>query len=147
MLRLRCCLPPPIKISGYVPGLALSNKAPSSPKLKYETVYVSGIFVKFECQARLHERKASPHRREAPLLTTFWRLFWFNGYMRQNTCYYHNLKWTLTGMWSRKSHHPTPTPTPTPGNFDYPTSTPTPTPTPDQLRPSAVLLKLIIFFR
>jgi len=32
-----------------------------------------------------------------------------------------------TGLWSRKSHHPTPTPSP--GNFDYPTPTPTPTPT------------------
>jgi len=41
-----------------------------------------------------------------------------------------------TGLWSRKSHHPTPTP----GNFDYPTPTPTPTPTPDRLRPSAVLV-------
>ena len=41
-----------------------------------------------------------------------------------------------SGLWSRKSRHPTPTPTP--GNFDYPT--PTPTPTPDRLRPSAVLV-------
>jgi len=43
-----------------------------------------------------------------------------------------------TGLWSRKSRHPTPTP----GNFDYPTPTPTPipTPTPDRLRPSAVLV-------
>jgi len=39
-----------------------------------------------------------------------------------------------TGLWSRKSRHPTPTP----GNFDYPT--PTPTPTPGRLRPSAVLV-------
>jgi len=37
-----------------------------------------------------------------------------------------------SGLWSRKSCHPTPTP----GNFDYPT----PTPTPGRLRPSAVLL-------
>jgi len=41
-----------------------------------------------------------------------------------------------SGLWSRKSRHPTPTP----GNFDYPTPTPTPTPTPDRLRPSAVLV-------
>jgi len=43
-----------------------------------------------------------------------------------------------SGLWSRKSRHPTPTPTP--GNFDYPTPTPTPTPTPGRLRPSAVLV-------
>jgi len=35
-----------------------------------------------------------------------------------------------SGLWSRKSRHPTPTP----GNFDYPT------PTPGRLRPSAVLV-------
>jgi len=36
-------------------------------------------FVKIECQAPLHERKAHPHKRKSPLLTTFWRRFclWF----------------------------------------------------------------------
>jgi len=39
-------------------GLAPPDKAPIPPKLKYETLHISGIFVKFECQAPLHERKA-----------------------------------------------------------------------------------------
>jgi len=36
---------------GALVGLARPNKAPSPPKLKYETQLVSGNFVKFECQA------------------------------------------------------------------------------------------------
>jgi len=52
------------------------NKAPSTPKLKFETLKISGIFVKFECQAPLQERKAPRYKRKAPLLTTFWRRFW-----------------------------------------------------------------------
>ena len=43
--------------------LSPRNKAPRPPKLKYETLYISGIFVKLECQAPLHERKP-----------TYWRL-------------------------------------------------------------------------
>jgi len=36
---------------GALVGLAPPNKAPSPTKLKHETPHVSGIFVKFECQA------------------------------------------------------------------------------------------------
>ena len=44
---------------GALVVLAPPDKAPIPPKLKYETLHISGIFVKFECQAPLHERKAS----------------------------------------------------------------------------------------
>jgi len=37
--------------------------------LKYETLSISGIFVKIKCQAPLHERKAPPHKCKFPLLT------------------------------------------------------------------------------
>jgi len=40
----------PVATGGLV-GLAPPNKAPSHPKLKYETLQTSAIFVKFECQA------------------------------------------------------------------------------------------------
>jgi len=56
-------------------GFNPQNTAPSPHKLKYETLYISGIFVKFECQAPLHERKAPLHKCKAHLLTTFWRRF------------------------------------------------------------------------
>jgi len=47
--------------------------------MKYETLYISGKFVKFECQAHLHKRKA-------PLLTPFWRRFCIGLLMwRKNT--------------------------------------------------------------
>jgi len=52
---------------GTLVGLAPPNKSPSPPKLKYETPWGSGTFVKFECQAPPHKRKA--------LLTTFWQRF------------------------------------------------------------------------
>ena len=38
---------------GALVGLAPPDKAPIPPKLKYETLQISGIFVKFECQAHL----------------------------------------------------------------------------------------------
>jgi len=31
-------------------GLSPSKQSSKPPKLKYETLYISGIFVKFECQ-------------------------------------------------------------------------------------------------
>jgi len=52
-------------------GLALQNKPPSPPKLKSETLQVSGIFVKFEYHAPLHERKIPPHKRKAPPIDDF----------------------------------------------------------------------------
>ena len=36
---------------GALVGLVPPNKAPTPPKLKYETLQISEIFVKFECQA------------------------------------------------------------------------------------------------
>jgi len=50
-------------IQDYADGLKLlsaSHKQSSKPpKLKYETPYISGIYVKFECQAPLSKRKAT----------------------------------------------------------------------------------------
>ena len=44
---------------GDLVGLAPPNKAPSPPNWNMKH-YVSGMFVKFECQAPLHKRKAPP---------------------------------------------------------------------------------------
>jgi len=46
-------VPPP---RGALLGLAPPEKAPIHPKLKYETLHNSGMFVKFECQAPLERR-------------------------------------------------------------------------------------------
>jgi len=38
---------------GALVGLTLPDKVPIPPKLKYETLHISGIMVKFECEAPL----------------------------------------------------------------------------------------------
>jgi len=86
---------------GALVGLAPPNNAPSPPKLKYETLYISGIFVKFECQAPLHKRQAPSYQRKAPLLTAFWRRFWYemlacSAKVQQNQ---------FIGIWQKHSAH------------------------------------------
>jgi len=63
---------PGLYTSSVAPGsllnLAPLNKAPT-PKLKYGTIYISEVFIKFsECLTPLLKRKA-------PLLKNFWRRF------------------------------------------------------------------------
>ena len=67
------CSPFATGVRGF-DGLIPLKQSSKPPKLKCETLQVSGIFVKFECQAPLHERKAPGHKRKV-LLTTFWRRF------------------------------------------------------------------------
>ena len=46
---------------GALVGLARSNKIPT-PRLKYETLEISGVFVKFECQALPAQKSSSPEQ-------------------------------------------------------------------------------------
>jgi len=49
----------PVATEGGFGGLRPPNKAPSPPKLKYATLEIGGVFIKFsECQAPLHKHKA-----------------------------------------------------------------------------------------
>ena len=43
---LPMCLNSPVATGGF-DGLSPPNKAPSPPKLKHETLYISGVFVNF----------------------------------------------------------------------------------------------------
>jgi len=51
----------PVATGGGFGGLSPPNEAPTTPKLKYLTLQISGVFTNFSSQA--------------PLLKTFWRRF------------------------------------------------------------------------
>ena len=56
--------------TGAFLGLAPPNKAPCPLKLKYETLYLSGMFVKIECQSPYKNVK-SPAQKQSPPVDDF----------------------------------------------------------------------------
>jgi len=48
----------PVPKGGLV-VLTSANKALSPSKLKYETLYINGVFINFQCQAPLHKHKGT----------------------------------------------------------------------------------------
>ena len=65
-------------------GLSPPNKAPSPPKLKYETLQNKWVWFSqiLECQSSLHKHKKVP----LLLLKTFWQQFWSH-YFSVNSVY------------------------------------------------------------
>ena len=72
-----CLLPSPVATGGLSWAQPPQTKLRAPPKLKYETLQISRFLSNLNVKPPLYERKASPHKGKAPLLTTFWRRFCF----------------------------------------------------------------------